>query len=90
MKWCRYTENLLSPTGQGYWGSPRDYHYKINTQNEVTKNLVDINYIFTKPKHLDIKVKTIILKIPNYGIIPEGKQGAGNKAWTFIDEIIIN
>ena len=30
------------------------------------------------------------LKIPNYGIIPEGKQGAGNKAWTFIDEIIIN
>ena len=63
---------------------------KINTQNEVTKNLVDINYIFTKPKHLDIKVKTIILKIPNYGIIPEGKQGAGNKAWTFIDEIIIN
>ena len=28
--------------------------------------------------------------IPNYGTIPEGKQGAGNKAWTFIDEIIIN
>ncbi|WP_431108532.1 beta-N-acetylhexosaminidase [Winogradskyella poriferorum] len=32
----------------------------------------------------------IILRIPNYGIIPEGKQGAGNKAWTFIDEIIVN
>ena len=31
----------------------------------------------------------VILVIPNYGIIPEGKQGAGNKAWTFIDEIII-
>ena len=31
----------------------------------------------------------IILRIPNYGTIPEGKQGAGNKAWTFIDEIII-
>ena len=38
----------------------------------------------------DIRLyKSIKLTIPNYGIIPEGKQGAGNKAWTFIDEIII-
>ncbi|WP_370003363.1 beta-N-acetylhexosaminidase [Winogradskyella sp.] len=35
-------------------------------------------------------VKTIKLLVPNYGTIPEGKQGAGNKAWTFIDEIIVN
>ncbi len=35
------------------------------------------------------KLKYIILKVPNYGIIPEGKQGGGNKAWTFIDEIVI-
>ncbi len=33
--------------------------------------------------------KKIVLKIPNYGTIPTGFQGAGNKAWTFIDEIII-
>lgn len=33
--------------------------------------------------------KSIKLTIPNYGIIPDGNQGAGNKAWTFIDEIII-
>ena len=36
-----------------------------------------------------VKTKFLKLSIPNYGIIPEGKQGAGNKAWTFIDEIII-
>lgn len=36
-----------------------------------------------------IKASRIMLVIPNYGIIPEGQQGAGNKAWTFIDEIII-
>lgn len=34
-------------------------------------------------------VNSIILNIPNYGTIPEGLQGAGNKAWTFIDEITI-
>ena len=33
--------------------------------------------------------KNIKLEIPSYGLIPQGKQGAGNKAWTFIDEIII-
>ncbi|MCI2229671.1 family 20 glycosylhydrolase [Polaribacter sp. MSW13] len=36
-----------------------------------------------------IKAKKIKIFIPNYGIIPEGKQGAGHKAWTFIDEIIV-
>ena len=35
-------------------------------------------------------VETMKLMVPNYGIIPKGKQGAGNKAWTFIDEIIVN
>ena len=34
-------------------------------------------------------VTKLTIKIPNYGTIPEGVQGAGNKAWTFIDEIII-
>ena len=36
-----------------------------------------------------LNTKYLKLKIPNFGIIPDGKQGAGNKAWTFIDEIII-
>jgi len=36
------------------------------------------------------KTRYIKIKVQNYGTIPEGKQGAGNKAWTFIDEIIIN
>lgn len=32
----------------------------------------------------------IYLKIPNFGLIPEGKPGAGHQPWTFIDEIIVN
>ncbi|MGK0430758.1 MAG: hexosaminidase [Psychroserpens sp.] len=63
---------------------------KINIESQDNKTLANINYKFVTPKKLDIKVNTIILKIPNYGIIPDGKQGAGQKAWTFIDEIIIN
>ncbi|MGZ0017909.1 beta-N-acetylhexosaminidase [Yeosuana sp. AK3] len=37
-----------------------------------------------------INARYIKLKFQNYGIIPECHQGAGNKAWTFIDEIIVN
>lgn len=39
---------------------------------------------------LNIKSRHLKIKIPNYGLIPEGKQGSGHKAWTFIDEIIVN
>ncbi|MEH6764322.1 MAG: family 20 glycosylhydrolase [Aequorivita antarctica] len=35
------------------------------------------------------KYRYMKLIIPNYGTIPDGQQGAGHKAWTFIDEIII-
>ena len=40
-------------------------------------------------KETKILFDSIKVKIPNYGKIPEGKQGAGNKAWTFLDEIIV-
>ncbi|MDC0858319.1 family 20 glycosylhydrolase [Flavobacteriaceae bacterium] len=36
-----------------------------------------------------VNTKYIKILAPNYGVIPEGKQGAGNKAWIFIDEIIV-
>ncbi|MBV1924532.1 MAG: beta-N-acetylhexosaminidase, partial [Flavobacteriaceae bacterium] len=34
------------------------------------------------------KIRFVKIRVQNYGLIPEGKQGAGNKAWTFIDELI--
>lgn len=56
--------------------------YKTNSENELITNV--------KIGVGDKNSRFIKLTIPNYGIIPEGKQGAGNKAWTFIDEIMIN
>lgn len=44
------------------------------------------------PLHIDLKgkfVKRIRLKIPTFGIIPEGANGAGHGSWTFIDEIVV-
>ena len=55
-----------------------------NVELENDKIIIDVYLDFNK-----INTRFIKIVIPNYGIIPEGKQGAGNKAWTFIDEIII-
>ncbi|WKD87024.1 Beta-hexosaminidase [Polaribacter huanghezhanensis] len=49
----------------------------------------------SKEKIVDLKLETKIvtryikLKLINYGVIPDGKQGAGHKSWLFIDEIIV-
>ena len=32
-------------------------------------------------------ISALTIEVVNYGIIPEGAQGAGQKSWTFIDEI---
>lgn len=77
--------------GQGQWiYAPKGLEVYLDNKNlkysfsDDEKLIVDVTY------NIDSKTRFITLKIPNYGIIPEGKQGAGNKAWTFIDEIIIN
>ena len=76
--------------GNGQW---------IYAPKKIEIILDDTSYNYTLEKKQDLlfnvyyKLKAssryIRLKIFNYGVIPDGKQGAGNKAWTFIDEIMI-
>ncbi len=60
----------------------------IEHSNSLIVNFFE-DFTEEKIKENGYIVKAIKLYIPNYGVIPEGKQGAGHKAWTFIDEIII-
>ena len=61
---------------------------KIEKSDSLLVNFsLDISQFY--PKDEKIKLASIKITIPNYGIIPEGKQGAGHKPWTFIDEIIV-
>ena len=53
-------------------------------QSEEEKSLAEISFSFDS-----IQTTRITILVPGYGDIPDGHQGAGNKAWTFIDEIII-
>ncbi|MDC8005260.1 beta-N-acetylhexosaminidase [Aureisphaera galaxeae] len=60
---------------------------KLLLEPNDSDNLTSAEIGFSAPS--PIMADKIILMIPNYGIIPQGKQGEGNKAWTFIDEIIV-
>ena len=54
----------------------------INSDNKIANlkaSLADIN-----------KGRFIKVVADNYGEIPEGKQGAGHRAWLFIDEIVVH
>jgi len=41
------------------------------------------------PAQPDTPLKSCTLTVVHYGVIPSGKQGAGQPSWTFIDEIIL-
>ena len=46
--------------------------------------------VVTVPIETEItKVRTLKIEVKRFGKIPDGAQGAGHEAWTFLDEIII-
>ncbi|TXD47238.1 beta-N-acetylhexosaminidase [Polaribacter sp. IC073] len=89
--------------GNGQWiYAPKDFNLQLKLEDGKTiiskskienrdSLLVNFNLDVSQfyPKGERIKSTSIKITIPNYGIIPKGKQGSSNKAWTFIDEIII-
>ncbi len=59
-------------------------------QDEVTTTEPDANgvsEIWFSDTHTKVKTRYIKVIAKNYGIIPVGKPGAGEKAWLFVDEI---
>ena len=73
-----------------YLGNTFDCRVGLPDVEEIVIKSTDSIITNFKVNLVNWKSKYVKLIIPNYGTIPEGKQGAGNKAWTFIDEIIVN
>jgi hexosaminidase len=74
-----YVEVFTSNDGKNYksQGKTRDFITDTLTMGFMTVNLKPLITRFVK----------VVAK--NYGLIPEGKPGGGNKAWIFADEIQI-
>ena len=77
--------------GNGQWiYAPKKVEISFNNDPFIPISLSADDLLVYMHVTFDQKeVKKLRIKVPNYGIIPEGKQGAGHKAWTFIDELII-
>ncbi|ARV09483.1 beta-N-acetylhexosaminidase [Winogradskyella sp. PC-19] len=84
--------------GNGQWiYAPEEIGFSFKLQ-EDGRTIHDINLIKNKGDILvnhsykmePTIVSQIEIVVKNYGKIPSGKQGTGNNAWTFIDEIIVN
>jgi len=95
------TTRFFNANGQWIY-SPKEINLQLKLEDgraistrkkiENTKSLlVDFNLNISQfyPEDKNLKATELKITIPSYGIIPKGKQGAGHKAWTFIDEIII-
>lgn len=78
--------------GNGQWiYAPKRLLIAIDNEEYESYNLEPSDLLIEfRASFDDKKGKLIKIRIPNYGVIPEDKQGAGNRAWTFVDEIIIN
>lgn len=78
--------------GKGQWiYAPRKILVYLDDDKVVLKDIFERETTHAHVTiNLDETAQKIRISIPNYGIIPEGAQGAGNKAWTFIDEIRID
>ncbi|WP_299523238.1 family 20 glycosylhydrolase [Winogradskyella sp.] len=78
--------------GNGQWiYAPREILIGFDNEQYELFNLSNNKLLIDfEAKFSSRWIKKIYMKIPNYGFIPESKQGAGHKAWTFIDEISVN
>lgn len=87
-----------------FYHAPGQWIYRPGeVQINLTSDLIDVNEIplsqlFDQVERNIFQVKQgfkgyegryVIIRIKNHGIIPDGAQGAGHKAWLFVDEVFV-
>ncbi|MBK6783698.1 MAG: hypothetical protein IPG79_07995 [Saprospiraceae bacterium] len=53
--------------------------------------------ITSTSKIAEVKIQAVLkgmrfikIRVNNFGMIPSGAQGAGHKAWLFVDEVVVD
>jgi hexosaminidase len=72
-----YVEVMVSLDGKTFTS--------VGKSSEFTKDTLTMGWITVKFQQKNARYVKVVAK--NYGMIPEGRAGAGNKAWVFADEI---
>lgn len=74
---------IYAPASAGLFALDMEHSKALSASKD--ENIIDVSLRLIDPEF----ITSFVLKVENFGIIPEGLQGAGNPAWTFIDEIVI-
>ena len=81
--------------GEGQWiYLPKKVEVKIIAKGKAYTFEHDMENVNRQQKVItidipvsELDVDEMHIKVSNFGLIPDGKQGAGNKPWLFVDEI---
>ena len=84
--------------GEGQWiYLPTTVEILAENNDESFQSVATLNDIETDTKIAevtlpltDVTTKTLRVVVKNFGIIPEDRQGGGNAAWLFVDEVVVN
>lgn len=76
----QYVEVMVSLDGKTYTAAGRSSDFVKDT---LTMGWINVNFRQKNARYVKVTAK-------NYGLIPEGQPGAGNKAWLFADEIQVD
>lgn len=90
--------NMRFFQGQGQWIYPPEKvmiwysvdgkHYQIAETEEFSEDNPD-KIVSAELSFAPVQARFWKIQVHRYGIIPEGKQGAGQEAWFFLDEIML-
>lgn len=83
--------------GEGQWiYLPKEVEVLTSEDGIKYTSIKRVNNIQSESKLANLTVplnkvqgKYLKFLIKNYGVIPEGRQGAGYKSWLFVDEIVV-
>jgi hexosaminidase len=89
--------NLRFFKAEGQWiYLPSSLEVYVSETGKVFEKIRTINNITTSSGIADVKMQTslknirfIKIQVNNFGAIPEGAQGAGHRAWLFVDEVVV-
>jgi hexosaminidase len=76
------TEVFVSDDGKEYTSAGLSDDFSVTIKG-LEKGTMQVEFAARKARYVKVVVK-------NWGDIPAGEPGAGNKAWLFVDEIEIN
>lgn len=82
--------------GKGQWiYPPKSVKISLGSEQDVLSEIIEKTIVDSADKIIPVNLtvqktgRYLKVQVERFGIIPEGRQGAGNEAWLFIDEIVV-